>query len=63
MDDIDKRAIELLVNAPLLDDKELKNVIRILKKLARAKKRNSNIKKSINDILDYWAKMAYEVTI
>ena len=55
MDEIDKKAIEILLNAPFMTEEEMKNTIKILKQMARMKKNRG----SIREILDYWANQAY----
>ncbi|EHP89095.1 hypothetical protein [Methanotorris formicicus] len=61
MDEIDKRAIEILLKAPFMTEEEMKNTVKILKQMARMKrdKNRGNTRK----ILDYWANEAYNISI
>ncbi|WP_292460830.1 hypothetical protein [Methanothermococcus sp.] len=61
MDEIDKMAINILINAPLMSEHEMKCTINMLRKIARKKRNNG--RKKVNDILDYWANKAYAVSM
>ncbi|CAB3288604.1 conserved protein of unknown function [Methanocaldococcus lauensis] len=63
MDDIDKRAINLLINATLMSENEIEKTLKILRDLAKIKKRKDKNLKSIKDVLDYWACQAYEYSM
>jgi hypothetical protein len=57
IDEIDKQAIAILENAPLMTEKEMKIAINKLKLMAKRKRVNG--RKNMNDILDDWAYKAY----
>ncbi|ADC70446.1 conserved hypothetical protein [Methanocaldococcus sp. FS406-22] len=61
MDEIDKKAIEILLNAPFMSEEEMRNTVKLLKRMARMKgcKNESNIR----EILDCWAYNAYKISI
>ncbi|EHP86949.1 hypothetical protein [Methanotorris formicicus] len=59
MDEIDKRAIEILLKAPFMTEEEMKNTVKVLKQMARMKKNRGSIK----EILDYWADQAYMLSM
>ncbi|AEH06861.1 hypothetical protein [Methanothermococcus okinawensis] len=60
MDETDKMAIDILINAPLMSEHEMKYAVNKLKIIAKKKKNN---KRKINDILDYWANKAYTISM
>ncbi|WP_456419947.1 hypothetical protein [Methanocaldococcus infernus] len=59
MDDLDRRAISLLINSTTLNYDEMKDVLRELKKMAKMKKKEFK-DYSVKDILDYWGTLAYK---
>ncbi|WP_421077016.1 hypothetical protein Mjas_04505 [Methanothermococcus sp. Ax23] len=61
IDEIDKLAINILINAPLMSEHEMKYAINRLKRIAKKKKNNE--RKKVNDILDYWANKAYAISM
>ncbi|MCQ6254463.1 hypothetical protein [Methanocaldococcus sp.] len=63
MDDIDKKAINLLINATLMSENEIEKTLKILRNLARVKKRKEKRLKSIREVLDYWACQAYKYSM
>ncbi|XRO74626.1 hypothetical protein ACO3TA_04345 [Methanocaldococcus sp. 28A] len=63
MDDIDKKAISLLIDATLMSKDEIERTLKILRNMARIKKRKEKNLKSIKDVLDYWACQAYEYSM
>ncbi|WP_048201719.1 hypothetical protein [Methanocaldococcus bathoardescens] len=63
MDDIDKKAISLLMDATLMSEDEIERTLKILRNMARIKKRKEKNLKSIKDVLDYWACQAYEYSM
>ncbi|XRP96667.1 hypothetical protein ACO3UB_06910 [Methanocaldococcus sp. 16A] len=63
MDDIDKKAISLLIDATLMSEDEIERTLKILRNMARIKKRKEKNLKSIKDVLDYWACQAYEYSM
>ncbi|XRO76913.1 hypothetical protein ACO3VM_09135 [Methanocaldococcus sp. 10A] len=63
MDDIDKKAISLLLDATLMSEDEIERTLKILRNMARIKKRKEKNLKSIKDVLDYWACQAYEYSM
>ncbi|ABR55398.1 conserved hypothetical protein [Methanococcus vannielii SB] len=56
---LDKMAIELLINAPLMDKSEMHETIIQLKKMA-AKKSG---KRKVKLVMDFWADKAYKITM
>jgi hypothetical protein len=60
MDDIDRKAISLLMDATLMSEDEIERTLKILRNMARIKKRKEKNLKSIKDVLDYWACQAYK---
>ncbi|AAB99155.1 hypothetical protein MJ_1145 [Methanocaldococcus jannaschii DSM 2661] len=60
MDDIDRKAISLLMDATLMSEDEIERTLKILRNMARIKKRKEKNLKSIRDVLDYWACQAYK---
>jgi rubrerythrin len=63
MDDIDRKAISLLMDATLMSEDEIERTLKILRNMARIKKRKEKRLKSIKDVLDYWACQAYEYSM
>ncbi|ACV24628.1 hypothetical protein [Methanocaldococcus fervens] len=63
MDDIDRKAISLLIDATLMSEDEIERTLKILRNMARIKKRREKKLKSIKDVLDYWACQAYEYSM
>ncbi len=63
MDDIDRKAISLLIDATLMSEEEIERTLKILRNMARIKKRKEKKLKSIKDVLDYWACQAYEYSM
>jgi hypothetical protein len=63
MDDIDRKAISLLIDATLMDEHDMEKTLKILRNMARIKKRKEKRLKSIKDVLDYWACQAYEYSM
>ena len=63
MDDIDRKAISLLMDATLMSEEEIERTLKILRNMARIKKRKEKKLKSIKDVLDYWACQAYEYSM
>ncbi|MBW9220780.1 hypothetical protein KKP91_01005 [Methanothermococcus sp. SCGC AD-155-M21] len=61
LDEIDMVAIAILLSAPLMSEYEMKNTLCKLKRIAK-KKSMANYK-NINEILDYWADKAYQITM
>ena len=61
IDEIDMVAISILLSAPLMSEYEMKNTFCKLKRIAK-KKSMANYK-NINEILDYWADKAYQITM
>jgi len=61
IEEIDVLAIGLLLTAPMMSDYEMRCILCKLKKIAKKKKVASY--KSINEILDDWANMAYHLTM
>jgi len=57
MDEIDRQAVNILINAPLMSESEMKYAIIQLKRIAKRKRTRE--RKRITDILDYWADKAY----
>ncbi|ABR55886.1 hypothetical protein [Methanococcus aeolicus] len=78
MDEIDAIAINMLINAPLMSEKEMKYATNRLKIMAKKKILNKRAKRflnnknrlggfhltnEINNILDYWADEAYIISM
>ncbi|ADC69458.1 conserved hypothetical protein [Methanocaldococcus sp. FS406-22] len=63
MDDIDRKAISLLMDATLMSEDEIERTLKILRNMARIKKRKEKNLKSIKDVLDYWACQAYKYSM
>ena len=63
MDDIDRKAISLLIDATLMNEDDMEKTLKILRNMARIKKRKEKRLKSIKDVLDYWACQAYEYSM
>ena len=63
MDDIDRKAINLLMDATLMSEEEIERTLKILRNMARIKKRREKKLKSIKDVLDYWACQAYKYSM
>ena len=63
MDDIDRKAINLLMDATLMSEEEIERTLKILRNMARIKKRREKNLKSIKDVLDYWACQAYKYSM
>ncbi len=63
MDDIDRKAISLLMDATLMSEEEIERTLKILRNMARIKKRREKNLKSIKDVLDYWACQAYKYSM
>ena len=61
IDEIDKQAIAILENAPLMTEKEMRIAINKLKIMAKRKRING--RKNMNNILDDWAYKAYITTM
>jgi len=61
IEEIDILAIGLLLTAPMMSEYEMRCIVCKLKKIAR-KKKMANYK-SVNEILDYWASKAYQLTM
>ncbi|UXM84207.1 hypothetical protein [Methanococcus aeolicus] len=61
IDEIDKQAIAILANAPLMTEKEMKIATNRLKIMAKKKKIRG--RRNIGDILDDWAYKAYTTTM
>ena len=59
MDEIDRKAINLLIHSTTLNYEEMKDVLRELKKMAKVKKKEFK-NYSVRDILDYWGTLAYK---
>ncbi len=58
---VDSIAVSLLLNAPFMDDPELKETLCKLRKLAKIKKGHSRM--HIDEILDRWSCKAYQITM
>ncbi|NPA62320.1 MAG: hypothetical protein GXN95_02065 [Methanococci archaeon] len=63
MDDIDRKAVMLLLNATLMSEEEIEKTLKVLRRMARIKKRKEKNIKSIRDVLDYWACQAYKTSM
>ena len=63
MDDIDRKAISLLIDATLMNEDDMEKTLKILRNMARIKKRKEKRLRSIKDVLDYWACQAYEYSM
>ncbi|WP_423792197.1 hypothetical protein ACPB8Q_05575 [Methanocaldococcus indicus] len=61
MDEIDRKAVSILLNAPTVNEQELKIILRELRNLAKYKRKKENLSKHVNEILDYWASIAYKM--
>ncbi|ACX72968.1 conserved hypothetical protein [Methanocaldococcus vulcanius M7] len=63
MDDIDRKAVMLLLNATLMSEEEIEKTLKVLRRMARIKKRREKNIRSIKDVLDYWACQAYKTSM
>ena len=61
MDEIDKKAIEILLKAPYMSEEDIKKTVKLLKRMARMKGYKNE--KNIKTVLDYWAYKAYKISI
>jgi protoheme ferro-lyase len=61
MDEIDMQAINILLNAPLMSESEMRYAITQLKRIAKRKRTRE--RRRIADILDYWADKAYSMSM
>ncbi len=61
MDEIDRQAVNILINAPLMSESEMRYAIAQLKRIAKRKRTRE--RRRIMDILDYWANEAYIISM
>ena len=62
MDEIDRRAVNIIIEFLTSGSKEMDKTIKELKRMAKEKKRTYKNYNSVREILDYWGNLAYEIS-